>query len=246
MSLTIKLDTNRSSFQIANSAPPTSVTDSAIAPSARMACHIAFRECCGRRGRGACFHDMLCATSCVCMRLAGGCVWLRACRHVLRFLVGARGPLKNPGSHIDASHSRQPFVKGERLVRYEVNAVMPGGCRQGRSSKTGATNLVSIASTEHPVARSGEFARGSAHCRQTSSTAAKDVKVSQPSWPQTCSWSGFVCGSADYRQTSSTAAKDVKVPQPGWPRTRSWFGFVCGSADYRQTSPAAAADVEVL
>jgi len=31
---------------------------------------------------------------------------------------------KNFGSHIDASHSRQPLVKGERLVRYEVNAVM--------------------------------------------------------------------------------------------------------------------------
>ena len=30
-------------------------------------------------------------------------------------------------SHIDASHSRQPLVKGERLVRYEVNAVMPKG-----------------------------------------------------------------------------------------------------------------------
>ena len=27
-------------------------------------------------------------------------------------------------SHIDASHSRQPLVKGERLVRHEVNAVM--------------------------------------------------------------------------------------------------------------------------
>jgi hypothetical protein len=31
---------------------------------------------------------------------------------------------KNFGSHIDASHSRQPLVKGERLVRNEVNAVM--------------------------------------------------------------------------------------------------------------------------
>ena len=38
--------------------------------------------------------------------------------------VGARRPLKNCESHIDASHSRQPLVKGERLVRYEVNAVM--------------------------------------------------------------------------------------------------------------------------
>ena len=30
----------------------------------------------------------------------------------------------NGGSRIDVSHSRQPLVKGERLVRYEVNAVM--------------------------------------------------------------------------------------------------------------------------
>ena len=36
MNLTFKLDRNWSSFQLANSAPPLSVTDSAIAPSARM------------------------------------------------------------------------------------------------------------------------------------------------------------------------------------------------------------------
>ena len=36
MTLTIKLDRNWSSFQLANSTPPLSVTDSAIAPSARM------------------------------------------------------------------------------------------------------------------------------------------------------------------------------------------------------------------
>ena len=39
-------------------------------------------------------------------------------------IVGTQGSLKNCISHIDASHSRQPLVKGERLVRYEVNAVM--------------------------------------------------------------------------------------------------------------------------
>ena len=39
MTLTIKLDRNWSSFQLANSAPPLSVTDSAIAPSARMGVH---------------------------------------------------------------------------------------------------------------------------------------------------------------------------------------------------------------
>ena len=44
--------------------------------------------------------------------------------HVL--LLGPK-PRKNSGSHIDASHSRQPLVAGERLVRCEVNAVM--GCR---------------------------------------------------------------------------------------------------------------------
>ena len=36
MTLTVKLDRNWSSFQLANSAPPLSVTGSAIAPSARM------------------------------------------------------------------------------------------------------------------------------------------------------------------------------------------------------------------
>ena len=36
MTLTIKLDGNWSSFQLANSTPPLSVTDSAIAPSARV------------------------------------------------------------------------------------------------------------------------------------------------------------------------------------------------------------------
>ena len=36
MTLMIKLDGNWSSFRLANSAPPLSVTDSAIAPSARM------------------------------------------------------------------------------------------------------------------------------------------------------------------------------------------------------------------
>ena len=45
--------------------------------------------------------------------------------------VGSRSSRKNSNSHIDASHSRQPLVKGERLVRYEVNAVMLLGCLVG-------------------------------------------------------------------------------------------------------------------
>ena len=43
---------------------------------------------------------------------------------------------KNSEIHIDVSHSRQPLVKGERLVRYEVNTVMTRGVAQvqGRST----------------------------------------------------------------------------------------------------------------
>ena len=37
---------------------------------------------------------------------------------------GTRRSLKHSGSHIDASHSRQYLVQGERLVLYEVNAAM--------------------------------------------------------------------------------------------------------------------------
>ena len=44
MTLTVKLDRNWSSFQLANSAPPLSVTDSAIAPSARMLPSASFRH----------------------------------------------------------------------------------------------------------------------------------------------------------------------------------------------------------
>ena len=43
-------------------------------------------------------------------------------------VVGTLRFRKNWRSHIDASHSRQPLVKGERLVRYEVNAVMHSSC----------------------------------------------------------------------------------------------------------------------
>ena len=48
-------------------------------------------------------------------------------QHSLHFRWEPPGSRKNFGSHIDASLSRQPLVKGERLVRYEVNAVMHGG-----------------------------------------------------------------------------------------------------------------------
>ncbi len=57
MTLTIKLDRNWSSFQLANSAPPLSVTDSAIAPSARMLSSGGFPHCRCWWARGVCFRS---------------------------------------------------------------------------------------------------------------------------------------------------------------------------------------------
>ena len=66
---------------------------------------------------------------------------------LVRRKVGSQGPRKNLGSHIDASHSRQPLVKGERLVRYEVNAVMLE--RTGASLLDTACKDVCV--SEHPL-----------------------------------------------------------------------------------------------
>ena len=126
MTLTIKLDRNWSSFQLANSAPPLSVTDSAIAPSARMFGHE--RAAVSRQRLNNSMASLLQLQKPWCnptslRSLASDCDNL-ALPQTLKTIVGTQGSLKNCISHIDASHSRQPLVKGERLVRYEVNAVM--------------------------------------------------------------------------------------------------------------------------
>ena len=54
MTLTIKLDGNWSSFQLANCAPPLGVTDSAIAPSARMLSVLQGPKSKQRKKRGTC------------------------------------------------------------------------------------------------------------------------------------------------------------------------------------------------
>ena len=61
-------------------------------------------------------------------------LFIRAARY-----VGALELRKNWGSHIDASHSRQPLVKGERLVRHEVNAVMAINARCCRGTLSAYT-----------------------------------------------------------------------------------------------------------
>ena len=122
MTLTIKLDRNWSSFQLANSAPPLSVTDSAIAPSARM------HNCAGVTNTTP---------------------------HVMNIvLVGTHRFRKNWRSHIDASHSRQPLVKGERLVRYQVNAVMQLWCKSTTANRAVAI-IVLVVGCRHDVTPKG-------------------------------------------------------------------------------------------
>ena len=65
------------------------------------------------------------SVSCMVARLLD-ILWAWQCTATM--LCWGHGPRKNSGSHIDASLSRQPLVKGERLVRYEVNAVMHEPC----------------------------------------------------------------------------------------------------------------------
>ena len=82
MTLTIKLDRNWSSFQLANSAPPLSVTDSAIAPSARMLWDVAFQLCSFCCAPSVCFWGWVCV-GCSLGRpaMAAGVVGI-ACVHV--------------------------------------------------------------------------------------------------------------------------------------------------------------------
>ena len=68
------------------------------------------------------------------------CVLTHTCVHarmhltmLVTYTLGQKSR-KNSEIHIDVSHSRQPLVKGERLVRNEVNTVMPVECKGSRMS----------------------------------------------------------------------------------------------------------------
>ena len=101
MTLTIKLDRNWSSFQLANSAPPLSVTDSAIAPSARMLRSVFVFFACIGSAAAACF--IACAGSavlyvlCLLFRPGFACVsfFLFGCS----YCWGPRAPQKFRKSH---------------------------------------------------------------------------------------------------------------------------------------------------
>ena len=65
-------------------------------------------------------------------------------KSISHMLLGALSSRKNSISHIDASLSRQPLVKGERLVRYEVNAVMAQVGPPGLASGLAASGPVFV------------------------------------------------------------------------------------------------------
>ena len=75
-------------------------------------------------------------------------------------LLGPK-PRKNSGSHIDGSHSRQPLVKGERLVRNEVNAVMPHGAPRLHSSKINEMSTPLLPPKKHCAKRQPDLLKKS-------------------------------------------------------------------------------------
>ena len=112
MTLTIKLDGNWSSFQLANSAPPLSVTV-ALLPLLQGC---SFSSC---SPRSYPTHPLTFPFALAFLQLS-----FTASLHSPPSHSGNSWSIKlrkNCESHIDASHSRQPLVKGES---YEVNAVM--------------------------------------------------------------------------------------------------------------------------
>ena len=90
------------------------------------------------------------AARCTAARGAARCGAVRGGGNLLNLVSGKQvAPVtpvfrfKHCGSDIDASHSRQPLVNGERLVRYEVNAVIVGLVRFMRvASNKGARVLL--------------------------------------------------------------------------------------------------------
>ncbi len=103
---------------------------------------------------------------------------------IVRCSWGAR-PRKNYESHIDASLSRQPLVKGERLVRYEVNAVMAvqrlSSLRVGRMCNNCHVSLAGLTWTYSPLLAAGM----ATHFGAAQATEAERGALPCP-WVQSC------------------------------------------------------------
>ena len=86
-------------------------------------------------------------------------------------------PRKNCGIHIAAFLSRQPLVKGERLVRYEVNAVMPQG---GLETSTSIFKGEEVLLTNHLWGLQWALNPGSS--KKACVTASARVWYLEPKW----------------------------------------------------------------
>ena len=88
MTLTIKLDRNWSSFQLAHSAPPLSVTGSALAPSARMPVSARSQRL-----------KMVHSSGCVCyITPMQECQHLSRCKSAVQYNMSLDVPIKLAGS----------------------------------------------------------------------------------------------------------------------------------------------------
>ena len=119
---------NWSSFQLANSAPPLSVTGSAIAPSARMQvpCRKGrmFSVCIGNAGSSR-RSITNCSSACTyTSRTSAQQSRPRAPRLFGFCNVSGVSHAKIDEVTLNALRTRQSLVKGERLVRTEVRAVL--------------------------------------------------------------------------------------------------------------------------
>ena len=117
--------------------------------------------------------------------------------------VGARKPLKHFRSHIDASHSRQPLLKGERLVRYEVNAVI-SSCRLVNHIMIFLTQMCSatLYKTKHLMQQN-------AHCLVSVGmhTSALAIRMS---WPRAAIGQGF-CDAHSNMQNSIFQRRNIQI-----------------------------------
>ena len=112
---------NWSSFQLANRAPPLSVTGSPIAPSARMIAIVKWWVSTSGFLRNAGCHPF---SQCGISDALGAS--LHPVRSVFDFVVvSGVSRAKIEEVTLNALRTRQSLVKGERLVRHEVRAVLP-------------------------------------------------------------------------------------------------------------------------
>jgi len=142
------------------------------------------------------------------------------------FNVGPQGVRKNLGSHIDASHSRQPLVKGERLVRYEVNAVMPlcvhnGGCPKfGTTLQLPADTYQLNAPACHCKQSVSDWHQP---CQKTSTTQYYDNNSNNTTTTTTATTTTATTTTATTTATTTTATTTTTTTTTNYLFCKTWF-----------------------